>query len=372
MKILWVCRKVTNDAGGDAVFDRKLVGLLQRTHHVDALSVGKNKLSKRLQRFLGQQLPPDRAGFGGQEDIALLSERLREGAYDALIVSHEHLDYMAAAVAALARSKGTMTFLIHHNVTSSAMKAILGVPFGAIVSALFEAYERRALTPDKVDGLFAVSLDDQRLLKKIAQRDDVHVVMPGAPEGRPLANDAALARELVMLGSYDWFPKRWSLQRFTQEWRALEEAPARLFADDGVPAPVQIELGACHVRNIDLSGAIRFGLLTDRFKAGHKLKTAAYLMTNCVVLSFSDVIEDFRFSPHAELFIRRIQRIEDIGPIMDELEAIPPATLRAKFLELKSEVATKLSWQRQADILARAVADRVGSRARELVHSAKP
>ena len=175
-----------------------------------------------------------------------------------------------------------------------------------------------------------------------------------------------------MLGSYDWFPKRWSLQRFTEEWTGLDDSPARLYADDGVPAPVRITLGACDVRNIDLSSAIRFGLLTDRFKAGHKLKTAAYLMNNCVVLSFSDVIEDFRFSPHAELFIRRIQRIDEIPAIMDELEAVSPETLRAKLLAFKSEVASKLAWQRQADILARAVGERIGTREFSLAQAVKP
>jgi hypothetical protein len=361
MKILWVCRKVTNDTGGDAVFDRKLIALLRREHSVDTLSVAKNRLRTRLVRFLSERVPPDRAGFGTQDDVRAVRDKLHEGAYDALIISHEHLDYIPAAVAGEARARGTATFLIHHNVTSSAMRGILRPPFGALVAPLFEAYERRALRVDKIDQLFAVSLDDQRLLREITQRSDVAVVMPGAPEARPLAHAAPLARELVMLGSYDWFPKRWSLGRFTDEWRALAARPAPIFADDGVPLAVQLELGAQSVRDLDLSAAIRFGLLTDRFKAGHKLKTAAYLMNNCAVLSFCDVIEDFRFSPHAELFIRRISRVEEIAPVMDELAALPAETVRERMNALKADVAASLSWQRQTEILARAVGERLGT-----------
>lgn len=360
MRIIWLSRKVTNDSGGDAVFDRKLVGELRRNHEVETFNVAKNPLGRRLCRMVTRLLPPDRAGFGTSCDVDTLSMAIVSGKFDAVVISHEHLDYMASGIAAIAKETGTPTFLIHHNVTSSAMKAILGGHRGEAARFFLEAYERRALTPDKVRGLFALSLDDQRLLRQITSRHDIAVVMPGAPPARTLAEGATVARDLVLLGSYDWFPKRWSLRRFVDAWKALASPPGRLYADGGVPPAVMQEMGAHPVAAIELSDSIRFGILTDRFKAGHKLKTAAYLMSNCIVLSFTDVAEDFRFSPYADLFIRQVSCIDDMTPIMDEFTAMPADTVRTLLSAFKADIAERLSWSRQADILVKAVTERVG------------
>lgn len=359
MRIFWVNRKVTNDGGGDAVFDRNIVRELRRRHEVHTLSVAKNPLRRRLRRMISPVLPPDRAGFGTSADVARLASVVASREFDAVVISHEHLDYMAAGIAGVATRTGTPTFVINHNVTSAAMKSILGGRRGEVAGSYFRAYERRALTPDKVKGLFVLSVDDQRLLGQITGRRDVAVVLPGAPPARDLAGSAGIARDVVLLGSYDWFPKRWSLRRFADEWKVLSPPPARLYADDGVPTPIREELGALPATEIDLSESIRFGILTDRFKAGHKLKTAAYLMSNCVVLSFVDVAEDFRFSAHADLFIRRLSRLDQVAAIINEFQAMPTSCVRQRLVELKGDIATHMSWSAQAETLSNTLIGRV-------------
>jgi hypothetical protein len=352
VNILWVCRRVTNDGGGDAVFDRKLVGGLSGEHRVDVVSIGKNSLRDRLVRIAAAHIPPDRAGFGGPDDVQSLRDRLERGDYAALVISHEHLDYLVRELGPIAQRQGLPMFVVHHNVTSSLMRGVLPAPFGRLIEWAYRAYERRALSSTLITKPFMVSLHDRRLLEQITGRSDVGVVMPGAPRELPLADDAVVVPELVMLGSYDWFPKRWSLREFSEEWRECVPPPGPIYADGGVPAEVRAQLGVRQVDSIDLTSSIRFGVLTDRFQAGHKLKTAAYLMNNCIVLSFAEVIEDFRFSPHADLFIRRVSHVRDIAPLMRELGAITPAALRARLIEFKASISQHLSWERQTGVLA--------------------
>jgi hypothetical protein len=363
VNILWVCRRVTNDGGGDAVFDRKLVEGLRALHRVDLFDIGKNPLRARLERVVLARIPPDRAGFGGPDDVARLYARLAGGEYDAVVISHEHLDYLVDELGPLARGRGLPIFVVHHNVTSSLMRGVLPAPFGLVVERAYRAYEKRVLGRKQITKPFVVSLHDQKLMKQISGREDIGVIMPGAPRSLPLAPDAVVVPELVMLGSYDWFPKRWSLNEFIDEWQACRPPPAAIYADDGVPASAREALDLRPVSTIDLTRSIRFGLLTDRFQAGHKLKTAAYLMNNCVVLTFAEVIEDFRFSPHADLFIRRIHHVREIAPLMRELGAITPAALRARLVEFKASIADRLSWQRQTSVLA----DALGALASEQV-----
>lgn len=357
MNILWVCRRVTNDNGGDAVFDRKLVAGLSREHRVDVVDVGKNSLRDRLVRIGSARIPPDRAGFGGPGDVQALRSKLSTGDYAALVISHEHLDYLVRELGPIAEQRGLPVFVVHHNVTSWLMRGVLPLPFSRLVEGAYRVYERHALRSPLIRKPFVLSLHDRKLLEEITGRRDVGVVMPGAPSALALADDAVVQPELVMLGSYDWFPKRWSLREFSAEWRECASPPAPIYADGGVPADVREELGIRPIESLDLSAAIRFGVLTDRFQAGHKLKTAAYLMNNCIVLSFAEVIDDFRFSPHADLFIRRIAHVQDIPPLLRELRAITPEALRTRLVEFKASVAEQLSWSRQTDVLARELAD---------------
>ena len=79
--------------------------------------------------------------------------------------------------------------------------------------------------------------------------------------------------------------------------------------------------------------AIRLGLITDRFEAGHKLKTLSYIAQNIIVLSFSDVAQDFRDIPDHLFFIRLLTNVADIAGHVAQLAAVDPSELRAR-LEL--------------------------------------
>jgi hypothetical protein len=111
-------------------------------------------------------------------------------------------------------------------------------------------------------------------------------------------------------------------------------------------------LGAI-VTSVCFEGAIRFGLITDQFVAGHKLKTSAYLMNNCIVLSYSDVRRDFAFAPFSDIFIRRVHSIDEIRAVMAEFSSMPIAVVRDSLDACKRAIASRLSWQRQADTIER-------------------
>jgi hypothetical protein len=100
-----------------------------------------------------------------------------------------------------------------------------------------------------------------------------------------------------------------------------------------------------------LAGPFAFGLITDQFVAGHKLKTSAYLMSNCIVLIYSDVLRDFAFAPFSNIFIRRVNSIDEIRAVMAEFRAMPVAPVRDGLDACNRAIASQLSWQRQGSAL---------------------
>ena len=149
----------------------------------------------------------------------------------------------------------------------------------------------------------------------------------------------------MLCGSYGWFPKRRDVIAFARDYAAVAD---RLpIVADGLPP------GAAglmpHVLASERAGsAIRFGVITDRFVAGHKLKTGYYLANNAIVLSFADVTEDFADIPDHDFFIRRISDAREIGRHVAAVAAEEPRHLRARLETFKQRCAETFSWQRVA------------------------
>lgn len=353
MRILWIHRDSTNGQGGDAIYDRKMVSALKQHAEVVTLSCRRNDRRTRLLAMLRRRIPPDRAGFGTDGDIKAILTALSRSRFDSVVVSHEHLDYLPGLLRKLGAQAVPPTYLVVHNVASTSYREIFGGLFGRALGRTFEAYERRVFSnATNVTGIFCLSLRDQETVRALGKRfGTVHLAMPGCPPTTPLHEGARLMPELMLLGSYDWFPKRWSLQAFVTEWQTTHQPRRRLFADEEVAESVRAALQARSSRGLSFTDAIRFGLITDRFTAGHKLKTASYLMQNCVVLSYAEVVDDFAFSQWSTFFIRRIRHLDDLSAIEREFAAIEPATLCERMQLFKQEIATHLSWQGQAHAL---------------------
>ena len=350
MRILWIQRRPSLDDGGDSVYDRKLQSALAPRHEITSYKLSRNSRLRQIASAALRLNPPEQWGFGSGEDLEKLRRLLTQG-FDAVVFSHEHLD----GVAAMLRPATDLPFIsVRHNVSSDAMASILGAgaPAGRLYRAFSERQERSALRGTLFQAITAISTRDQELLRKIARRDDIGLVLPGAPPPTPLRDDAVCARDLVVSGTFDWFPKARDLRIFTSDYAAAPVSGARVFVSAGAPDDIRRTLHASPDADLDYSDHIRFGVITDRFTAGHKLKTAAYLMNNCAVLTFSQVIHDFSNLPHAGNWIRQVASPSDAEHAMIAIEKRPADVLRAELQELKAAIGTQFAWSTQAEALS--------------------
>ena len=161
------------------------------------------------------------------------------------------------------------------------------------------------------------------------------------PPAAALDSDAVAKPELILSGTYGWYPKRRDVMAFATDYAPL---PHRypIFAD-GLPPDAQTMLSTQPMPEADTK-SIRFGVITDRFEAGHKLKTTSLIANNAIVLSFSDVIHDFDEIPDAAFFIRRIHGVEEIQKHIAEVMAVAPAELRDRLTRFKAACVVQFSW----------------------------
>ena len=350
MRILWIQRRAADDDGGDSVYDRKLQGALAAAHDVTPYALKRNARLRQLASAALRVSPPEQFGFGDAGDVDNVRRMMGEG-YDAVVFSHEHLDAFAAAL----RPHATIPFIaLRHNVSSDAMTSILRDRplLSGLYGALARAQERRALSGDLFQAISAISTRDRQLLGALSGKADIGLVFPGAPPPTPLADTATFARDVVLTGTFDWFPKARDLRRFAQDWSAVAPAGFNLHVSAGVPDDIARTLNATPERGLDYSDAIRIGVITDRFTAGHKLKTAAYLMQNCAVVSFAPVIHDFDALPHARRWIVEASSVADIPRIVETMQSRPIEALREELKQLKGEIGTQFAWSAQANALS--------------------
>lgn len=350
MRLLWIHRE-SAEAEGGAIYDDKMRRALSAAgHEITPYALKRNKRARQLARAAAHASLPEQYGVGCAQDEAALRALLAQP-FGAVVFSHEHLDAMAAR---LRPHAGAPFVSIRHNVTSDAMAQILGdaPALGKLYRTLAERQERAALRGPLFDGIVAVSERDRALLKTLSGGREIALAMPGAPPAVDLAEGAPCMRALAISGTFDWFAKAKDLRAFTAAHAADPLSEARLYISDGAPAAIRASLKANSESELAWGEAIRFGLITDRFAAGHKLKTAAYLMNNCAVFTFAPVIHDFAFSPLAARWIYKVQTIADIRAIMNAVMLRPAAELREELTALKGEIAVHLAWERQAQAIA--------------------
>lgn len=350
MRILWIQRRAADGDGGDSIYDRKLQDALASSHTITPYALKRNSRFVQLSSAVLRAAPPEQYGFGDRNDLEAVRRLLAQD-YDIVVFSHEHLDAFAAAL----RPHANIPFVsLRHNVTSDAMVSILkDRPLvGALYGAFARAQERKALSGGLYDAVAAITTRDRDLLGAISGRSDIGLVLPGAPTATPLSDTAMFRRDLVVSGTFDWFPKARDLRHFAREWVAAAPAGFTVHASPGVPKEIAQALDAGPEAALDFGAAIRIGVITDRFTAGHKLKTAAYLMQNCAVATFAPVIHDFAGFPHAQDWIIEVCAIEDLSRAAEKLHARPPEVLRGEISHLKGEIGTQLAWSTQADALS--------------------
>jgi hypothetical protein len=287
-------------------------------------------------------IPYYRARYASAENRAGVIASL--SGHDAVVCSWEPLD-------ALALDLSPKAILIVHNVTSLALGATFGKnPLVAIGAARLRAWERTSYRGAHLAAVVALARLDFAYLEQLPEPPRLGLLPPGMPPCFELADDATVLREIVISGTYDWFPKRRDAVLFAREYAGrADRMPIRAEALPAeamqrlMPAPLPSDHENCT--------AIRFGLITDRFEAGHKLKTMAYIASNQIVLSFADVAIDFVDIPDSALFIRRLTSVADIADQVEAILAIPVAEVRQRFVAFRQCCERAFTWKRVAEML---------------------
>jgi hypothetical protein len=336
MRILWIGKEPGGGDGGDEIYDRKLVAAVRaHGHQVDLLHPRRLSRAREVMN-LALGLPYYRARYHDDAFVAHAREAARTA--DAVVCSWEPFDSIAFAL------EGPVLPILH-NVTSTALSAMYpGSSWVGGLAAGARRWEQRAYGSGRFSRIAVLSRADQAHLARLRRPETVINLAPGMPPVQRPHPDWRFRRELVLTGTYAWRPKRRDLDLFLAEFAA---ADLRMPLYSAEPAPS----AGPDIRPLaDLGDrpAFRIGLVTDRFEAGYKLKAAAYVAAGCVVASYCDVGAEFRGLPHADLFVRRIGRAQDLARLADELAAVDPHRLASRFHVFQTAAAAAFSWQATA------------------------
>lgn len=344
MRIFWIGKAAADGLAGDEIFDRKTIAALRRQGHmVTALHPSRvSRLRETVNLLAG--LPHYRSRFASSRNSALV--HAAGASFDLSICSWEPLDILAGVMPA-------PRVLIAHNITSLALPSMFPASRLAHLAARrAAAWECRTYTREHLASIAVLSRADRDYVASLPDAPPVLLTVPGMPPRVALADSAGFLPELVVSGTFDWRPKRRDAIQFLQEYSTVNDR-LPLFGD-ALPdaAAYGIAIGpppddaAC-------SQAIRLGLITDRFTAGHKLKTLAYIARNQIVLSFSDVSRDFEDIPDSRFFLRQLHGVSGIMAIAREFQQQPAPELLARFLRFQQRCAETFSWD---DVAARLAA----------------
>jgi hypothetical protein len=350
MKIFWIGQKPYDEGAGEEVVDRKLkAGLIKLGHQIDTYHpLPISRAREALQLSLGR-MPYYRARFESAESLRVI--RNLSSSYDVVIASWEPFDRLAL-------ESPLPTVLLLHNITSSAIRSVFPRNLLARYLARRAArWEARAYAAN-VHAIATLSVNDQRYVAGLARGTQTEVLYtpPGMPPVLPLADDARFVPEIVLSGTYGWFPKRRDVLAFARDYASAPvEQRVPVFAA-GLPAEAEAAISPRPPTGTESSHAIRFGLITDRFESGHKLKTAYYIANNNIVLSYANVMKDFEQIPDAAFFIRKVTDMASIMRHVAEVSAVGPAELRARLAAFKQRCQECFAWDNSARVLSESIA----------------
>jgi hypothetical protein len=280
-------------------------------------------------------VPHYRTRFATAENRRLVTSAYQ--GHEVTICSWEPLDVLAPTLT-------PPVILIAHNVTSLALPQLFpGNRLVGIAARQAARWEGRLFTSPQLAAIFTLSRRDQSYVADVSRMQTARLIVPGMPPVVPLSPQAELRHEIVLSGTFDWKPKRRDIVRFAREY-ALERDRLPVFAGS-LPEKARAALPTMPaLTDKDAYQAIRFGLITDRFEAGHKLKTLAYIAYNQIVLSFSDAAHDFEAVPDHDFFIRRVASVGDIARQIAEVSAVDIHDLRERLVRFQQDCAERFSW----------------------------
>jgi len=349
LSILWVGKRSTDEGSGDEVYDsRVLASLRELGHNVEVCHPEPVSRLREAALLASGCLPYLRTRYATLRNRRAIVEKSRS--VDVVIGSWEPFE-------GLLRRLPRPCILIIHNVISRSLPAV----FPGSVAARLSAYrarlwERRCYRAENFAAIGALSSRDLAYLETLTHRPRLLRLTPGMPSLAELAPDAEFKSEIVLSGTFGWFPKRRDTVMFAQQYAALDNrfrVRAEALPEEAVAALHPLSAPSAD----EIASAMRLGVITDRFEAGHKLKTLAYIAHNEIVLSFSDVSFDFQHIPDHDLFIQRVHTVEDIARVVSSLRNIPLPELRDRFRQFKQACARSFTWQAVAERLVEATCE---------------
>lgn len=348
MRILWIGKAPADGAAGDEIFDRKTISALRAASH-SVVTLYPQRVGRwhEIANLL-RGIPHYRSRFASSANRRLVRDAPRD--IDLAICSWEPLDV-------LLKHLERPVILIAHNITSQALPSMFpSSGLARIAAHRAGSWERRLYRAGTLDAIATLSCRDRDYVASLATPPHVLLTIPGMPPVLTLDRAAPLRRELVLSGTYDWAPKRRDVIAFARGYAGVADRLPVLA--EALPAEAIEALPTAEAPDDEASrAAIRFGLITDRFEAGHKLKTLAYISRNQIVLSFADIVPDFLQVPDHDFFIRRLGSVDDIANIVSSFAEHDPIRLRNRFLCFQRHCAERFTWNAVAEALVEAAAN---------------
>lgn len=339
MRATWIGKKA-EFGGGDEIYDRLIkreLGLHLEIHPFDVRQQGKRDSLVNL--VTGTPHPR----FKYLSRDTLHRAKTAEQTTDVTIVSLEALE-------GYVRSPDRPTVLIVHNVISDALRQIFPHnPVATLAAAHSNAWEK-SLYRRKNLALVCLSKRDRATIARIAPLAKVFMAPPGAPPPSPLSAKAYFRPEVIISGTYGWWPKRRDAIHFARQYSS-SSIGLPVFRDELLPPEAEALLTPSPVAANSFSDGIRLGLIPDNFSAGFKLKATYYIANNCVCITMADLVNEFSDIPDHDIFVRRITSPEDILEIANQFQAFPPDELVARFSAFKDRCLSLFSWRSSAQIV---------------------
>jgi hypothetical protein len=345
LRIFWIGKRPEIADAGNEIYDRKTIAALEELGHtVDVFQPSEVGRPRELLGLITGL--PQRTRFVSAHNIDAI--RRKSAGYDAVVCSWEPFD-------ALVQHLEPPALLICHNLTDRMLRSVFpGNPLTGALAARARRWQRRWYRQSHFRAVAVLSRADAAHLTRLCPEVDVLLAAPGMPRVRPLAGDAAVVRELVASGTYSWPPKRRDVLRFARDYaRVADRLPVR---SDSLPPEAANRLQATAAPSAnELQQAIRFGMITDRFEAGFKLKASAYIAENMVVISAANILPEFAHIPDHDLFVRIIKSVDEIAAHVGAVAAMSQAELRERFGRFQSACAASFRWENVATSLLGAI-----------------
>ena len=340
MHILWVGKEPGEGAAGDEIYDRKIIAAAEEAGaRITRFYPGKISRTARVANVVRGI-----AHYRNLYDSDANRSALRKVAagFDIAICSWEPFDRLAAALPC-------PVIPILHNVTSAALPAMLPRSVLArLPAAQASRWEKAAYANGQFPVIAVLSKDDQAHISQLRSPATVLYAPPGMPEPIPLDPAAMFKAEILISGTFDWYPKRRDMISFAREYSALSHQLPVLA--DALPIQASRMLSTRPMLS-NFKDAIRVGLIPDRFTAGHKLKATFYIANNAVVLSYANIASEFADIEDHDFFIRKLENATDIERHVAELGAFSSDVLVQRMEDFKKRCAKRFSWSASTSVL---------------------